>query len=233
MNCEEIGPDLIGLIYEEIDDAGRERVERHLAGCERCRRTRAGLERTSAGLREGLGGEVNTPPLRLSLPGHPIPRPRRLGYRAALAAAVLLAATLVGFAAANTRVTGGTSGWSVQFSLLPPRAPAGATGSEKELAAEMQAKLDHMIEERLAAEREALLTEMSRRMSDQHEATMTDLAGALARQEEILRAGIQRDKDELLKRDRLMEQFVGGEMDRTQQMLGAVLAASRPAVIEQ
>jgi len=60
-----------------------------------------------------------------------------------------------------------------------------------------------------------------------------DLSQALARQEQALSAGYRSDKEEILRRDRAVEQMVGSEINRTREMIGVVLAASEPKLLEQ
>ena len=236
MTCEEMKTEIIGLIYEEIDEQVRLCVESHLAGCGACRRERDRLEETSALLRGSLAGEEEIPARPLSRVWNdphvvsPAGGPR--WSRFVMAACLLPAASLVVLAAGNTRLQKDASGWSLQFSLLPRRETARAeTVDEVSKLAEEHLRAE--LSQRFERERSILLDAVDRRLEESRETLVRDLSHALARQEETLSAGFRSDKEELLRRGREVEQIVGTEIGRTREMIGAVLAASGPKVTEQ
>jgi hypothetical protein len=244
-DCLNFKGSLAALACEDILPAERASLAAHLAGCESCSRELEELRGVSHLLRHELGEGVPAPAglrdrivsaQRPSFAPVPLFRTRRAAVAAAAVFAVS-ALSLAGLSAANTRVASGPEGWEVQFSLLRPAAAGDAAAETSPDPAVLQRLVDERVQEQLAAalaaQQRELEARFDRTLDAERRATLADVSRTLARHERILAAGLSGDRQEMMARNQAVEKLVGNEIDRTHQMLGAVLAASRPAVVEQ
>ncbi len=229
-DCSEIRPLLAALVSGDLDSGETATAQAHLDGCALCRDDLKGLRRTSESLRRALGGPL--PEAAFSTPVR-LPGPQSRGrWLAAAAAAVIV--SLAGLSAANARVTRGTDGWAVQFSLRPPAGEPDPAVIERLVTT----RVDERVNRALALQEAELDAVVQKKVEQERQRLVADLARTLAQQEKILTAGLSQDRRERIERERArdaaFETLVGSEMQRTQQMLGAVLAAStQPTVVEQ
>jgi len=119
---------LVGYLYDEIDDATKAEVVRHLAGCARCRDEVTAL----GGVRQALGAWAPpVPDLQFTVvPASTVSnvlRPQVPAWQAVPRWAQLVAATLalaVGASIANVQVRHDAAGWTVTTGWMAPAAPA-------------------------------------------------------------------------------------------------------------
>ena len=233
MSCEHFKPALVGLLYGEIDSEERGAVEAHLHSCAACRAEADSLAETSRQLVDAHGELPPAPVILLPAEARGVSR-GRVGWwlaprRLAAAAALLVAGPLVVLAGANTRIERDNGRWAARFSLLPER----VAPMDEEVIRQVRRQIESDLTERLRQERQATLETLDARLRDSRETLVRDLSSALARQEESLRAGQRMDRQEMLRRDRAVEQLVGSEMSRTREWLGEMLNASYQPVVEQ
>lgn len=183
---------LVAYLYDDIDDAARAAVARHLAGCARCRDEVAAL----GGVRQALGAWTPpVPDLEFTIvPASAVSnvvRPQVSAWQAVPRWAQLVAATLalaVGASIANVQVRHDAGGWTLTTGWLAPAAPA----------APPAASPDVRWQEALTSLEQSLRREMAARpVSVAPAAPATADAETLARVRALIEASERRQQQEL------------------------------------
>ena len=129
--CRRIGPFLAASVYEPLSGAEKESVERHLAGCARCRERLAEMQRLKLAVPAApaeLGVDL-TPRLLARLHDRPVARVRYplRPYLAVASAAAVMALVLSGFLFITQEDSGNVPTLAVRSGPVAPPALAAAS----------------------------------------------------------------------------------------------------------
>ncbi|HUG92386.1 MAG TPA: zf-HC2 domain-containing protein [Planctomycetaceae bacterium] len=130
MNCRDVKPELLSIVYNELPADRRGAVEAHLARCESCRRELDGLHQGRR-LLDVLRSDVEVPALDTRRLFHEAARRaqrqrRRWKWLAVASTAAAAAAVLVLWAISGLTFDASPGRLTVTWGQRPPSAPAGA-----------------------------------------------------------------------------------------------------------
>ena len=217
MSCDNYRASLIGLIYDDIDDAERAETVAHLASCAACRDIMAGLEATRSQLRN-LTPDVPRAPRVLVVGPPATPKRAWLGFAAGIVAAWLAAGgTAAGYAYGSGRTAPTT----------PPANPAVA-----------QQDIDRRVEQEVNRRWEALKTELASSrpapaVVTPAAVTRDDLNAAMARLEKKIDGSRASDLDYMQNQIEASERRTGSWIGETQKALRYVALANDPSLSER
>lgn len=222
MSCAGWEERIVADLYEEIEPADREALERHLAACPECRRDREELTVARGALADA----------RPAVPA--APRVVVVAQRASRAASMAVAASL----AAVGLVAGVSLSWSWQARTAaervarsasePPAGPGSATAATADIEAWVDGRIARALEERgirpdaATASRPPAST-----------VTRPEVEALLARMEKKLDRGRTHDVHYLLDEMAGVEARTGLRLGQTQEAIRYLAMANDPRISEQ